>query len=119
MGGSFSVIHGRLANDPEQRTYKKSDGSTGTMVVFCVAVDSRFGDHTNYWDCAAHGKTGELVMAHLKKGKEVVCYGEHVYNEKDKKRYWTLNIDKFEFCGTKDQTAPDDSMEQVNKDVPF
>lgn len=123
MGSSFTVIHGRLVADPEKRTYKKADGTSGTMTLFCVAVDARFGDGCYYWDCTAFGKTGELIVTHFHKGKEILCQGEHVYNEKDKKRFWNLNVDKFDFCGGKETTTTattnNDTFEQVTADVPF
>lgn len=120
MGGSWIYVHGRLTKDPETRSYNKSDGSTGTMTVFCVAVDARFGDKTYYYDCTAHGRNGELIMAHFKKGQEIIVSGEHVYNEKDKKKFWNVNVDRFEFCGTKaNNEGQGETFTQLDKDVPF
>ena len=119
MGSSYTIIHGRLTADPEEKTYNKADGSTGTMVIFAVAVDARFGDNTYYYDCSAFGKMAELIKAHFHKGKEIIVQGEHIYKEKDKKRFWTLNVDRFDFCGSKDVTVQGDSMQAISDDTPF
>lgn len=113
------IVHGRLTKDPEQRDYTNKNGN-GKMTTFTVAADQRWGDTTNYFDCSAFGKTGELVAAHFHKGQEIIVRGEMNSRkiEKDgvKRVYWTINVDEFDFCGSK-QTA--DSMEQLEEDSPF
>ena len=69
---------------------------------------------------ARNPKTGELVAAHFHKGQEIIVRGEMNSRkiEKDgvKRVYWTINVDEFDFCGSK-QNA--DSMEQLEEDSPF
>ena len=113
--GNTITIHGRLTDDVKERDYTKQDGKSGKMATFAVACDAKFGDATYYFDCSAFGKTAEVIAAHFHKGQEILVYGEMTYRDKDKKRFYTVNVDRFEFCGTK----PADSLEQVNKDVPF
>ena len=117
--GNTIILHGRLTKDPEQKTYTKKDGSPGTMTTYCVACDAKFGDGAYYFDCTASGKTGEVMYAHLKKGSEIIVYGEHVYRDKDGKRFWNVNTDRFEFCGRKVDGKASDSLEEVDKDVPY
>lgn len=122
MGGATIIIHGRLTRDPEQRDYKQRDGSTGKMTTFCVAYDAKFGDKTYYRDCTAWGKTGELAYTHLTKGREVIVYGEPVYNDKDNKRFENVNVDRFEFCGSKtdgSSTQAAETMEEITEATPF
>lgn len=118
--GNLIIIHGRLTRDVDGREYQGKNG-TGTMATFCVACDAKFGDDVYYFDCSAFGKTGELAAAHLRKGSEVIVYGEHTYRDKEqadgtKRRYWSVNVDRFEFCGSK---RSEDGFEQLDKDVPF
>ena len=122
--GNTIIIHGRLTRDPEQKTFKKKDGSAGTLTTFCVACDAKFGDFTYYFDCSASGKTGELVYTHLNKGSEVLVYGEMVYRDKDNKRFYNVNVDRFEFCGSKTngsstQAAKQETLEDVAEDTPW
>lgn len=120
MGGNIIIIHGRLTADPESRTYKKADGNESSMTTYCVACDARFGDKSYFYDCTMFGRNAELALAHLKKGREVVVYGELTYNDKNDKRYYTVNVDRFDFCGSKnDGNKAGDSLEEVDKDVPF
>ena len=47
-------------------------------------------------------------------------YGELTYNDKDGKRYYTVNVDRFDFCGSKGESnSGNDTLEEVNNDVPF
>ena len=120
MGGNLIILHGRLTRDIESRDYQSKSGSN-TMATFCVACDAKFGDDAYYFDCTAFGKTGELATAHLRKGSEVLVYGEMTYRDKQqadgtKRRFYSVNVDRFEFCGSK---KSDDGFEQINKDVPF
>lgn len=99
-------LHGRLTRDPEERDYKNNKGDSGKMTTFCVAVDQRWGDHTNYFDCAAFGKTGEVIAAHFYKGQEIALRGEmnsrnNGKEGNEKRTYWTVNVDEFDFCGSK------------------
>lgn len=111
------LIHGRLTDDVKERDYSTQKGDKNKMATFTVAVDQRWGDNTNYFDCAAFGKTAELIATHFFKGKEILLTGEMNSRtvEKDgvKRKYWTVNVDRFDFCGNKD------SMEKLTEDVPF
>ena len=67
------TIIGNLTADPEMR----STPNGKTVTNFTVAV-SRKGDKdkTDYFRCAAWGKTGEVCGQYLSKGKKVCVVGE-------------------------------------------
>lgn len=117
------IIHGRLVDDVTERDYETKDGDKKKMSTLTVAVDQRWGDNTNYFDCAAFGKNADLIATHFHKGQEIVIRGEMnsrtVEKDGSKRKYWTVNIDQFDFCGKKENGKAADSMEQVNEDVPF
>lgn len=67
------ILIGNLAADPEMRTTPNGK----TVTNFTVAV-SRKGDKdkTDFFRCAAWGKTGEVCGQYLSKGKKVCVVGE-------------------------------------------
>lgn len=123
------TIHGRLTRDPELKEYSTKD-ETGKMAKFSVAVDRRFGDETDFFDCIAFGKLAEVIDKFFSKGREIVVSGSmecNPYTAKDgTKRYpWQLRVDSFDFCGGKSggnnsaDDNPHDTFEQIEDDVPF
>ena len=128
------VIHGRLTRDPELSTYTTSKGEEGTRCNFAVAVDRRFGEETDYFDCVMFGKRGEAIKKFFYKGSEIIVEGEmhrRSYDDKNGVRRvsWQLAASNFEFCGKKSDNAPssdrsaaevpEDSFEEIDEDVPF
>lgn len=67
------IVIGNLTADPEERTTP----SGKTVTNFTVAV-ARKGDKdkTDFFRCAAWGKTGEVCGQYLSKGKKVCVTGE-------------------------------------------
>ena len=116
-------IHGRLVRDPELTPRKNSDSSD--RVNFTVAVDRRYGDETDFFDCVAFGKTAELIDKWLAKGREVIVWGEgqiHSYEDKNgvKRKSYSIFVQGFDFCGSKgDSKKADDSWNQFDEDNPF
>lgn len=125
------IIHGRLARDPELGEYKNSKGNTGKWCKFTVAVDRKFGEETDFFNCITFGKLPEVIDKFFSKGKEIVVSGEmqcNPYEDKDgKKRYpWTLSVNQFDFCGSKkdgdvpvDDGIPEGFSQISDDDVPF
>lgn len=117
------TIHGRLVRDPEYTPRKNSDSSD--RVNFTVAVDRRYGDETDFFDCVAFGKTAELIDKWLAKGREVVVWGEgqtNSYTDKNgiKRKSYSIFVQGFDFCGSKsDSKKSDDSWNQFDEDNPF
>ena len=120
------TIHGRLVRDPEYTPRRNSDSSD--RVNFTVAVDRRYGDETDFFDCVAFGKTAELIDKWMQKGREIIVWGEghiHSYEDKNgvKRKSYSIFVDGFDFCGSKNDsktsTAPSDSFEEAERDMPF
>jgi single-strand DNA-binding protein len=67
------IIIGNVCADPEMRTTPNGK----TVTTFTVAV-SRKGDKdkTDFFRCSAWGKTGEVCVRFLDKGKKVCVIGE-------------------------------------------
>lgn len=101
------MLHGRLTDDVQCRDYTTQKGKTDKMSTFCVAVAQRWGDNTNYFDCSCFGKVAEIVASHFHKGQEIIVRGEMnsrvVEKDGQKRKYWTVNVDQFDFCGKKEE----------------
>lgn len=97
------------------------------MVNFSVAVNRRFGDEADFFNCFAFGKPAEAIATHFHKGKEIICEGSmqmDKYNKDGQDRIaWKLNVRAFYFCGKKsDSAAPGtpSGFEAIDeKDLPF
>mgnify|MGYP000577074552 CR=1 FL=1 len=128
------LIHGRLVRDPEMKGYTTSRGDDGSLTKFTVAVDRRFGEETDFFDCVCYGKLAEVIHKHFSKGREIVVSGEmqcHKYEAKDgTNRYpWSLIVSTFDFCGKKDdakggtggstEAAADEFGPVDDDDIPF
>ncbi|MEG2441915.1 MAG: single-stranded DNA-binding protein, partial [Acetivibrio sp.] len=97
------TIHGRLTRDPELKEYTTKKGDTGESCKFSVAVDRRFGEETDFFNCITFGGLSRVIDKHFAKGKEIVVSGEmqcNTYtNDKGEKKYpWTLAVQNFDFC---------------------
>lgn len=121
---NYHIIHGRLARDPELTPRRNSEGSD--RVNFTVAVDRRYGDETEFFDCVAFGKRAETIDKFFSKGQEIICWGEgHInsYEGKDgvKRRSYSIFVEGFDFCGSskKSDSKSGDSFEQADADCPF
>lgn len=121
------TIHGRLVRDPELTPRRNSDSSD--RVNFTVAVDRRFGDESDFFDCVAFGQRAEVINKFFSKGKEIIVWGEgHInsYEGKDgvKRKSYSIFVDGFDFCGSKEKSSErkdtsGDSWEQADEDNPF
>ena len=117
------TIHGRLVRDPELTPRPNSDASD--RVNFTVAVDRRYGDETDFFDCVAFGPRASVIDKYFIKGKEIIVSGEghiHSYTDKNgvKRKTYSIMVSDFDFCGSKGQSKADaDSWEELEKDSPF
>ena len=121
---NYHIIHGRLTRDPELTPRRNSEGSD--RVNFTVAVDRRYGDETEFFDCVAFGKRAETIDKFFSKGQEIICWGEgHInsYEGKDgvKRRSYSIFVEGFDFCGSskKSDGKSGDSFDQAEADCPF
>lgn len=116
MALNYFCGHGRLTNDVALKDVK--DGLK--MARFSIAINSNMKkDKTNFINCVAFGKTAETVSTYLKKGSEIIVYGELQSNsyEKDGRKVmdYSITVNAFDFCGSK----PADAPTVVNKGTPF
>ena len=103
------IIKGRLTRDPELKT-----GASGAE--FCkitVAVDRRpvkdKPKETDFFDCTAFGKIAAAINQYMAKGREILIDGRmessHVEKDGQKRTYWGVMIDSFDFCGSKQDSS--------------
>ena len=121
------TIHGRLVRDPELTPRKNSDSSD--RVNFTVAVDRRFGDETDFFDCVLFGGGAAVIEKYFHKGSEIVVSGEgqlRSYEGKDgvKRKAYSIVVSNFDFCGSKNDSSDrknesSDSWSKFDEDNPF
>ena len=102
------MLIGRLTRDPELNFAANS----GTAVAkFNLAVTRQFKkEETDFINCIAFGKTGEIIAQYLTKGSPIAITGNirtGSYDAKDgTKRYTTdVVIESFDFIGGKDSNS--------------
>lgn len=127
---NFIHLHGRLGADPEL-TEKQGQNGIYKQVTFSLAVDRDFGDETDWFYCVMNGKRAEIVEKYFHKGSQIIITG-HMESYKPKRnpehKSWVVKLTDFDFCDSKDtgehkepvaKTAPADSFEDIEEDVPF
>lgn len=94
------VLIGRLTKDPELRF---AAGSGTAVTKFTLAVNRPFKkDETDFINCIAFGKTGEIIAQYITKGRQLAVTGNirtGSYEAQDgTKRYTTdVVIESFDF----------------------
>lgn len=84
-------ILGRLIKDPEVKTTQ----SGAEVVRFSVADNTRGKDKTDFFDCAAFGKTGELIGKFFAKGKQIWITGLlESWKSEDGKTHYQVQVDR-------------------------
>ena len=129
---SKTTIHGYLGRDPELKSYKKKDGTSGALANFTVGVSRDIGDETDWFNCTIFGKRAEVIEKYFKKGSQILLSGrmESSKYEKDGKTMtsWKLMVDDFDFCDKKGGSGKSDdlgwakskdSFEEVEEEIPF
>lgn len=121
------TIHGRLVRDPELTPRKNSDAKD--RVNFTVAVDRRFGDEADFFDCVAFGSRAEVINKYFCKGKEIILWGEgHLNSYEDrngvKRKSYSIFVEGFDFCGSKNDSSKgkndsSDDWKKQEEDIPF
>lgn len=139
-------ILGKIARDPQMKSTKNGK----QMCLFTVANQCGYGEHktTDYIQCMAWEKTGEMIAKHFKKGDPIIVEGE-MHNSpwrKDEKGYdiqnWQLTVRNIVFvpkvyANNDDDELPDYSapaqqtrqnsnsnsndgfIESMDEDIPF
>jgi len=129
------IIHGRLVRDPE---LVRGSEESKDRAKFTVAVDRSYGDEADFIDCIVWGKRAHVIDKYFAKGSEIAVEGEGrtgSYTDKNgtKHKTYTINVDKFDFCGSSKESAQTaaqvekdaaallmpDTMEAQAEDIPF
>ncbi len=102
---------GRLTKEPEISV--TTNGKS--LCKFAVAVNRQFNrDETDFFDCIAWGKTGEIIADHFDKGSQIALTGraqQERWEGKDGKRSKVVFVvDSFTFCGDKKQSSNNDDV---------
>lgn len=99
------MLIGRLTRDPELNFAANSGTAVGK---FSIAVTRQFKkEETDFINCIAFGKTGEIIAQYLTKGSPIAITGSirtGSYDAKDgTKRYTTdVVVESFDFIGGKE-----------------
>lgn len=112
------IISGRFVRDPE--LVEDADVAR-TRAKFTVAVDRSYGDESDFFDCIVFGKRANVIDKWFGKGSEIVLMGEgrlNSYTGKDgvKRKSYTIVVEKFSFCGSKNDSKRDDHNEHSERD---
>ena len=108
---------GRLTKDPELTKGTKNKKS---YVKFTMAVPRIKKDETDFINCVAFEKTGEVISQYLKKGNKILIEGTlNVNTIKDKddnfRSFTTVIVNKVEFV---DSIKKENDLE-TQDDLPF
>lgn len=122
-------IHGRFARDPE---ITRGADPSKDRCNFTVAVNRRYGDEADFFDCTVFGKRAAVIEKWFSKGSEIVLSGEgqiRSYEDRNgvKRRAYSILVHDFDFCGSRGQNqgnsegyVPAGFTESYNDDdVPF
>lgn len=115
------ILIGRLGRDPETR---------GAVTSFGLATSEKYKDEvkTEWHNCVAFGKTGELCSKYLKKGSEVYLEGKIQTSkyEKDgeKKQRTEIVVFQVSFLSKQQGAATEKQSEEKttiddNDNIPF
>ena len=127
---NIHMIHGRLVRDPE---LTKGNEDKNNRTNFTVAVDRRYGDETDFFDCVVFGKRAEVIHKFFHKGSEILLTGEgqiRSYDDKNgvRRKAYSITVSDFDFCGSRladsdsQQTAAEpnlDGFKELDEDIPF
>lgn len=123
---NIHLIHGRLVRDPE---FTKGSEDKSNRCNFTVAVDRRYGDETDFFDCVIFGKRAEVIHKFFQKGSEILASGEgqiRSYDDKNgvRRKAYGITVSDFDFCGSpasgsNDQVSTQDEQVKLDEDIPF
>lgn len=89
------LLMGRLTRDPE---INELNGKN--RAFYSLAVNG-YGDHVDFINCVAFGKTGEFASKYLRKGMLIVVEGCINVYKKDEKTYTNIVVSSHYFCEKK------------------
>lgn len=88
------ILMGRLANEPDIKTYTNSNGEQSFRAAFSLAIDRNNGKDTDFLRCVAFGKTAEFAKEYLHKGMKMSVEGRLQSDtyEKDGQKIYSMNV---------------------------
>ena len=105
MKNNFVYLKGRLGKDPE---------NINGVVKFSMATSQKYKskegeqvEKTQWHNCVAFKKTGEIIEKFFKKGDEIIIEGAIEYNEHEGKYYTSIKVASFDFCGSNGKGSKD------------
>ena len=112
------TLLGRLTKDPEEVKGSKNKKSYSK---FTIAVPRVKKDETDFINCVAFEKTGELITKYVKKGNRLLVEGNlNVSTIKDKednyKSFTTVIVNKISFI---DSASKTEEKEESQEELPF
>ena len=105
-----------------------SQGNSGKVAQFGVAVKRDFSDETDFFNVSVFGAPGESVAKWRHKGDGIIVFGSMQSRKKENVTYWNLVAQKWWFAENKgggenaSRSSVNDmpeTMEEVIEDVPF
>jgi single-strand DNA-binding protein len=91
------ILKGRLTKEPELKYTQTSK----PVVNISIAVDRKFGEETDFFNCIAWNGTAEFITKYFKKGQEILVEGRIENRKYEDKTYTEVQIEQVEFCGSK------------------
>lgn len=101
-----TTIIGYLGTDPESKTTQSGKQAT-TFSIGSQRKDAKGEKTTDWIDCVAYGKTGEIVLSYCHKGDRMGIVGElQTRSWQDKatgqnRKMYIVLVDKVEFISSK------------------
>lgn len=91
------ILKGRLTKEPEL----KYTQSSKPVVNISIAVNRKFGEETDFFNCIGWNATAEFITKYFKKGQEILVEGRIENRKYEDKTYTEIQIEQVEFCGSK------------------
>ena len=112
------ILSGRLTRDPEVRYANEKP-----IARYSLAVDRRFSNETDFFNCVTFGKSAEFAEKYLKKGTKIMVTGRLQTGSYDNKEGHKVNtvdvvVEDHEFCESKGE-APKGDDKAASKDSGF
>ena len=88
------ILLGRLANEPDIKTYTNSNGEQSFRTTFSLAIDRNNSNNTDFLRCVAFGKSAEFAKEYLHKGMKMSVEGRLQSDtyEKDGQKIYSMNV---------------------------
>lgn len=117
------ILIGHMTRDPE------TVGQSGSVTKFGLAVNHKWRtkegeqrEEVCFVDCAAFGKTGEVITQYFKKGKAILVEGrlrlETWESEGGKRSKHTIAVESFGFVGDKGGDGGEQGQPRTTKKKP-